>query len=112
MVKKKESEAVALYRTACDGLARAVNTRLFEDGRDWYWVGGDAGGLCDFDGVDFLTPEDMALVLECDVEYDEYAAWRDANLDNQDKGYINLRSWLMGCRHWMLDGKEDGDEEL
>ena len=39
------------------------------------------------------------------MTYDEYAEWRDANLDNGR--YINLKSWLMGLRHDMIDKEKE-----
>ena len=43
----------------------------------------------------------MVCIIEHHLPYDEYAEWRDANLD--DGRYINLKSWLMGLRHDMID---------
>ncbi|MDD6495788.1 MAG: hypothetical protein PUF47_04400 [Prevotella stercorea] len=86
-------------------MAVSVNQQLFYGCRQWYWVGGDVGGVCDFEDVDVLNLEDMVLIIEKNMTYDEYAEWRDANLDNNR--YINLKSWLMGIRHDMLD-KEKG----
>ena len=45
----------------------------------------------------------MVRIIENESTYDEYAEWRDANLDNNS--YINLKSWLMGERHNMLNDK-------
>lgn len=42
--------------------------------------------------TDFLSPEDMVRIIENDITYDEYAEWREANLDHNS--YINLKSWL------------------
>lgn len=96
---------VAAFREACDRLARAVNFQLFDGERDHSWVGDEAGGMCDFGDSDFLSPEDMARILESGMTYDEYAEWCDANIDNEQ--YINLASWLKGCRHDMLKKKEE-----
>lgn len=84
-----------------------MNHCLFEDSRDWYWVGNRIGGSCDFGDADFLTPEEMVIILQTPhFTYDEYAEWRDANIEYHDtKGYINLASWLKGCRHFMLKEK-------
>ena len=65
-----------------------------------YWIGDEVGGACDFEETDVLNPEDMVRIIENNMSYDEYAEWREANLD--DGRYINLRSWLMGARHDML----------
>ena len=104
---KTPQQAVNNFEKACNELAKLVNKQLFENSRDWYWVGDKPGGTCDFDDTDFLTPEEMVLILEHRLNYDDYAEWRDANTDNIDrKGFINLQSWIMGCRHDMLPDKK------
>ena len=104
-MKLKQKEIVQQYKSSCNKLAEIVNQQLFDGCRRWYWIGEDVGGACDFDECDILNPEDMVRIIENGLTYDEYAEWRDANLDNGR--YINLRSWLMGARHNMLDkGKE------
>ena len=104
-LNKSQKKTVEMFRVACDGLATSVNQQLFDGCRDWCWIGDEVGGACDFEECDVLNPEDMVRVIENNMTYDEYAEWRDANLDNNR--YINLKSWLMGLRHDMLDkGKE------
>ena len=104
-LNKSQKETIELFKFACNSLATAVNKQLFDGYRNWYWIGDEVGGVCDFDCIDVLNPEDMVRIIENGLTYDEYAEWRDANLDNGR--YINLRSWLMGARHNMLDkGKE------
>lgn len=101
--------ALAIWRfhAACNDLAYHINDTLFDGGRDnWYWVGGEPGGTCDFGGSDFLTPEEMVLILKSGMNYEQYSEWRDANINNVEcKGYINLHSWIKGCRHNMLPDK-------
>ena len=58
-----------------------------------------------FKEADALNPEDMVRIIENGLTYDQYAEWREANLDNGR--YINLKSWLMGLRHDML--KEENE---
>ena len=88
------------YKDSCNELAELVNMQLFDGCREWYWIGDEVGGACDFEETDVLNPEDMVRILENGLTYDEYAEWRDANLN--DGRYINLKSWLMGARHYML----------
>ncbi len=95
------TDAVQRFKDACNDLAEAVNKQLFEDSRTWYWVADVVGDVCDFEDSDFLNPEDMVLIIENQMTYSEYAAWRDANLDNEN--FINLKSWLKGARHYMLE---------
>ena len=91
---------IELFKTACNRLATFVNMQLFDGCRKWYWIGNEVGGACDFEECDVLNPEDMVRIIENGLSYDEYAEWRDANIDNNR--YINLKSWLMGARHYML----------
>ena len=99
-MKLKQKEIVQQYKDRCNELAELVNMQLFDGCRKWYWIGDEVGGACDFEDCDVLNPEDMVRIIENGLTYDEYAEWRDANLDN--KHYLNLKSWLMGARHYML----------
>ena len=96
----KVPSVVRKYEKACDDLAELINEQLFDGCRDWYWIGDEVGGACDFEETDVLNPEDMVRIIENGLTYDQYAEWREANLDNG--GYINLKSWLMGLRHALL----------
>lgn len=94
-----------LFRESCDRLAELVNEQLFDGCRKWYWIGDEVGGACDFEECDVLNPEDMVRVIESGLTYDQYAEWRDANLDNNR--YINLKLWMMGARHDMLKEEKE-----
>ena len=100
-MESKLQKIIKQYKDSCNELAELVNMQLFDGCRKWYWIGDEVGGACDFEDCDVLNPEDMVRIIENGLTYDEYAEWRDANLDN--KHYINLKSWLMGARHYMLD---------
>lgn len=99
--KLKKTEEVEAYWKACQDLAEKVNEQLFDGCREIYWVGGEIGGTCDYEGSDFLTPEQMALIIQHEMTYEQYAEWRDSNNDHPEK-WINLNSWLMGLRHDMI----------
>ena len=100
-MKLKQKEIVQQYKDSCNKLAEIVNQQLFDGCRRWYWIGEEVGGACDFEDCDVLNPEDMVRIIENGLTYDEYAEWSDANLD--DGRYINLKSWLMGARHGILN---------
>ena len=102
------SDAVQRFKDACNDIAELVNEQLFDGCRKWYWIGDEVGGACDFEEVDVLNPEDMVRIIENGLTYDEYAEWREANLDNNR--YINLKSWLMGARHDMFKEEETNVE--
>ena len=105
--KKIKPDAVQRFKDACNDIAEAVNMQLFDGSRKWYWIGDEVGGACDFEEADVLNPEDMVRIIENNMSYDEYAEWRDANLDHAQ--YINLKSWLMGARHDMF--KEENEQQ-
>ena len=96
-MKLKLKEIIQQYKDSCNKLAEIVNKQLFDGCRRWYWIGEEVGETCDFDECDVLNPEDMVRIIETGITYDQYAEWREANLD--DGRYINLKSWLMGARH-------------
>lgn len=100
--------AVVNYWDACERLVNVINEQLFDDSRDPYWIGGVCGGLCDFGDTDFLTPEEMALIIQDKVTYEQYVEWREANLASECK--INLQSWLKGARHSMQKDKKGGEQ--
>lgn len=104
----KAPSVVREFKKACDDLAELVNEQLFDGCREWYWIGDEVGGACDFDECDVLNPEDMMRIIENGITYDEYAEWRNANLDNNR--YINLKSWLKGARHLMQKDKKANNE--
>lgn len=89
-MNKKTQDAIKKYKDACNLLSSIVNDQLFDGCRDWYCVGDEVGGLCDFMDTDFLSPEEMVRIIENKMTYDEYSEWREANLDHNS--YINLKS--------------------
>ena len=103
-MKSQSKKIIKQYKDSCNDLAELVNMQLFDGCRKWYWIGDEVGGACDFEDCDVLNPEDMVRIIENGLTYDEYAEWRDANLD--DGRYINHKSWLMDTRHYMLKEKK------
>lgn len=101
------NETVKKVKDALNLLAAAVNEQLFDGCREWWWVGEKAGGICCFEDADFLNTEEMILILENNVTYEQYSEWRDYNLSGPARG-INLDSWLRGCRPELVQfTKED-----
>lgn len=107
--KIKQADAVQRFKDACNDIAEAVNKQLFDGSRKWYWIGDDVGGACDYEEADILNPDDMVRIIENRTTYNEYAEWRDANLDHAQ--YINLKSWLMGARHEMFNKDNDYEDK-
>lgn len=104
MIDPEIKKCTQQFKDCCNNLAELVYQHLFDGDRKWYWIGDDVGGACDFEETDIINADDMVRILENDMDYDKYAEWRDANIDNNR--YINLKSWLMGARHDMFKEKE------
>lgn len=66
------------FSNVCNELAERINHRLFEDSREFHWILDTPGGLCDFEDTDLLTPDEMILILEYNMSYEQYAEWREA----------------------------------
>lgn len=103
-IDQEIKKSIQQFKDSCNKLAELINQQLFDGCRKWYWIGDDVGGTCDFEETDVINAEDMVRILENDMDYDDYAEWRNANLDNNR--YINLKSWLMGARHEMFKEQE------
>lgn len=103
-IDQEIKKSIQQFKDSCNKLAELVNQQLFDGYRKWCWIGDDVCGACDFEETDVLNAEDMVRILENDMDYDDYAEWRNANLDNNR--YINLKSWLMGARHEMFKEQE------
>ncbi len=103
---KEQQQAIRAYHNACNLLAAQVNKHFFDNTRDWRWVGDNVGGMCDFGDDDFINCDEMVLILQYGITYDDYKEWEYANLDHPGM-YINLHSWCMGLRHEMLDNDKD-----
>lgn len=96
--EKETRDLLELFSSTCNDLAKEVNDVLFEGCRDWYWVGEQVGGLCAFEDTDFLTPDEMYLILAYKVSYETYADWREWNLAYGDIVHnFNLWSWIHGA---------------
>ena len=99
--------AVVNYWDACERLVEITNKQLFGGIRQTCWIGGVCGGLCCFD-IDLLSPEEMVLIIQYEVTYEQYAEWREANLANESK--IDLQLWLKGARLSMQKDNKANNE--
>lgn len=111
MKSSQNAQLIQQFHDACNVLVNAVNVQLFDGMRSTYWVADEVGGICNFEDTDFLTTEEMVLILKANLTYEEYAEWRDANIEyGETKGNINLKSWLKGCRFSMIADKPKKDD--
>lgn len=99
------------FKNACDVLGVAFCRQLDVSSHkdDAWWV--DYGSTFAFGaGEMFVSAEEMMLVLEHNMTYDDFSDWYwrwcdfDPKTCERKPGRINLRSWLMGARY---DNEDD-----
>lgn len=93
------------YEEVCDTYAQRLIEQLGLRKKDAYWVLDDIGDVFAYGNFYFLNMEDIILLVDNCIEFDEfnewYCQWTDFDGDNR----INLRSWIMGARMGMLENK-------
>ena len=64
-----------------------------------YWVGGDVGGVLDYDGAFSISMEEIIFCVENDVTEEQYEEWQNYICDAAEFGFStpNLKSWMKGC---------------
>ena len=74
--QKEIMTTIKNYEKACVALAKKFS-HIYSNG-DYYFVGNDIGGICDFGDDLFLDSHDQVMVLELDPSVDEfYEAWNE-----------------------------------
>ena len=103
MKKQYQHPVNKLFASACDILATEFCRTLgiSDSPGDIYWI--SYGNVLSFLGGDMFTnAEDMMLVIENEMSWDDYSEWYwqwiDADDGNPLPNHVNLNSWLMGAR--------------
>lgn len=114
MTQKHRHKASIAFISACEQLARAFCDTLgisrHSDGCWWVDYGGTFAFQC---GEMFAGAEDMMLVIENGMSWEDFVEWYyqfydfDHETLEQKPNRINLRSWLMGARPEMLNENTD-----
>jgi len=87
------------YEAACNGYVGEL-LRMWElDAYYGYWIGGDTGGLYDYDGVFTINMDDIVYCVENDVTDRQYIEWQTYICDAGEFGFDtpNLKGWMDGC---------------
>lgn len=105
MKKQYQHPVNKLFASACDILATEFCRTLgiSDSPDDIYWI--SYGNVLSFLGGEmFINAEDMLLVIESGMEWDDFSEWYwqwndfDHETFEQKPDRVNLRSWLMGAR--------------
>lgn len=91
------------YEAVCDTYAQRLIEQLGLNKDDAYWVSDDIGGTFAFSDIYFLSMEEIIMLVDNCIGYDEfddwYIQWADFDSDNR----TNLRFWIMGARPEMFN---------
>lgn len=117
MNKEKIKELVKRYEKACNDILRAFSETydVYVDSEDW--VAGQVGTTVCVNEEYYLNMEDLLLMLNNGVGFDEFLRWWDYSLECSmlELPSPNLRSWLKGCptyTHEELDKIKEKQEEV
>lgn len=95
----KYRKAVDYYKDACNNIISLFAEHYeVSVGKD-DWVGGEVGSTICINEEFYLGMDEIILMLNKDVSWNEFLRWWDYNLDAHflNLNALNLRSWLNGC---------------
>lgn len=91
------------YEVVCDTYAQRLIEQLGLRKDDAYWVSDEIGGTFAYGDNYFLNMEEIVLLVDNCIGYDEFDEWYSQWTDFERENRINLRSWLMGARPEMFN---------
>lgn len=91
------------YEAVCDTYAQRLIEQLGLNKDDAYWVSDEIGGTFAFGDNYFLNMEEIILLVDNCIGYDEFDEWYCQWTDMDREHRINLRSWIMGARQRMFN---------
>lgn len=77
---------------------------------DYYWIGGDVGGVLEFADY-YFNLGDIKLCLEKDIPKEKFFAWYHWCLEEHDE-HINLQSFVWGAAEIKQKEIEDLEERI
>ena len=95
---KRIEASIREYKGACNNILAEFAEKYDVQVDSDCWVAGDVGTVACINEEFYLNMEDIILMLEKDVDWDEFLRWWDYNLEVSllELNPINLRTWLMG----------------
>lgn len=91
------------YEAVCDTYAQRLIEQLGLRKDDAYWVLDEVGDVFAFGDNYFLNMEEIGLLVDNCIGYDEFDEWYSQWTDFEKENRINLRSWIMGARPEMFN---------
>lgn len=99
MDKNRLKELNDAYEKACNDILNAFAKKYYVDVDKDCWVGDNVGDIVCVSEEFFISMQDILLMLNNDVSWEEYFDFYHYNQDCAYLGLhtINLRSWLVGA---------------
>lgn len=97
------------YEAVCDTYAQRLIEQLGLHKDDAYWVLDEVGYVFAFGDNYFLNMEEIVLLVDNCIGYDEFDEWYSQWTDFDKENRINLRSWIMGARPGMFNNQYSHD---
>ncbi len=94
-----DAELKATFESCCEEYRRRLNEQLGFDIKDSWWIPteriGEVLALCDCEYS--LNIENVRILVEAGVSYDEFIEWWEYNLDaiNNEQHNINAWTWFV-----------------
>lgn len=87
------------YKDACNAFLKAFSDKYEVCVDEQDWVAGDVGGIVGVNDEFYINMEDIILMLDKDISWEEFLEWWDYCMDVALVGIVdspNLKSWHMG----------------
>lgn len=97
------------YEASCETYAQRLIEQLGLNKDEAYWVSDEIGGTFTYGDWYFLNMEEIVLLVDNCIGFDEFDEWYSQWTDFERESRINLRSWIMGARPGMFNEGEKNE---
>lgn len=91
------------YDEVCETYKQRLLEQFDFNKDDTYWIGNVVGETLDIIGLYFLSIQDIVLIVDNAMPYDEFTKWYYQWTDNDNRYRINLEHWFNGVRPEMFN---------
>lgn len=92
------------YEVVCETYKQRLCEQLDVTGP--YWIMDEVGGCLDINGYYTIDMQEIVLLVDNCIGYDEFNEWYKQWTDFDSDNRINLRSWIMGARPEIFKKRE------
>ena len=89
---KKEKDVIEKYRVAANSIVTLFSEKHFDGATDWYWIGGEIGGVIVINDF-FFNTEDMVQYILYDYTTNELLERYDEEVNDFKTAIPNIKNW-------------------